>query len=164
MLKNTGAGKNSKQIRVLSISPNQDDHFGLGQIFARAEWGGDPESQWTLESSYSLRAAIPMIDKQVQVVICESEPGNESWKELLEQLSALSDPPCLIVTSRRADERLWSEALNLGAYDVLAKPFDTNEVVRVLRSAWLNGQHRRERKAKAAAAGAFAPLSLEAAM
>jgi FixJ family two-component response regulator len=40
------------------------------------------------------------------------------------------------VTSRLADEYLWAEALNLGAYDVLAKPFDTSEVMRVVASAW----------------------------
>jgi len=50
----------------------------------------------------------------------------------------LSDPPLLIVASRLADEYLWAEALNLGAYDVLAKPFDADEVVRVLRSAWFH--------------------------
>jgi CheY-like chemotaxis protein len=38
------------------------------------------------------------------------------------------DPPMLIVTSRLADDYLWAEALNLGAYDVLAKPFDASEV------------------------------------
>jgi DNA-binding response OmpR family regulator len=37
----------------------------------------------------------------------------------------------LIVTSRLADDRLWAEALNLGAYDVIAKPFEASEVVRI---------------------------------
>ena len=49
---------------------------------------------------------------------------------------SLPDPPVLIVTSRLADEYLWAEALNLGAYDVLVKPFDASEAVRVLDSAW----------------------------
>jgi len=40
-----------------------------------------------------------------------------------------------------ADEHLWAEALNLGVYDVLAKPLDDSGVVRVLSLA-LN--HRRE--------------------
>jgi DNA-binding response OmpR family regulator len=34
-----------------------------------------------------------------------------------------------------ADDYLWSEALNLGAYDVLAKPFDVEEVVRTVDAA-----------------------------
>ena len=46
------------------------------------------------------------------------------------------DSPSLIVTSRLADERLWAEALNLGAYDVLAKPFDSTEAMRVVGAAW----------------------------
>jgi DNA-binding response OmpR family regulator len=48
----------------------------------------------------------------------------------------MNDPPLLIVTSRLADDRLWTEALNLGAYDVIAKPFDRKEVDRVLNLAW----------------------------
>jgi FixJ family two-component response regulator len=42
----------------------------------------------------------------------------------------------LIVASRLADERLWAEALNLGAWDVLAKPFNHIEVIRSVKSAW----------------------------
>ncbi len=40
------------------------------------------------------------------------------------------------MTDRLADERLWSEVLNLGGYDVLLKPFEPGEVLRVVNSAW----------------------------
>jgi hypothetical protein len=50
------------------------------------------------------------------------------------------------VGSRSADEFLWAEALNLGAYDVLARPFEPSEVMRTLSLAWLQwneaGRHR----------------------
>ena len=46
------------------------------------------------------------------------------------------------MTSRLADDRLWSEALNLGAYDVLAKPYDPDEVLRVLDLAWIRWVER----------------------
>ena len=49
-------------------------------------------------------------------------------------------PPLLIVISQLADEHLWAEALNLGVYDVLAKPLDDIEIVRVLSLA-LNHRH-----------------------
>ena len=42
----------------------------------------------------------------------------------------LPRPPLQIVTSRLANDRLWAEALNLGAYDVLPRPFDPAEVLR----------------------------------
>jgi hypothetical protein len=32
--------------------------------------------------------------------------------------------------------------LNLGAYDVLAKPYDISEVVRVVSTAWITWRHR----------------------
>ena len=55
---------------------------------------------------------------------------------MLAHAGGMNDPPLLIVTSRLADDRLWTEALNLGAYDVIAKPFDRKEVDRVLNLAW----------------------------
>jgi len=36
------------------------------------------------------------------------------------------------VVSRLADERLWAEALNPGAYDMLLTPFEAEEVFRVI--------------------------------
>ena len=57
---------------------------------------------------------------------------------MLDHIAFLADSPLLIVTSRLADERLWAEAPNLGAWDVLAKPFDAEEVIRVVSIA---GQH-----------------------
>jgi FixJ family two-component response regulator len=50
----------------------------------------------------------------------------------------------LIVTSGLADAHLWAEVLNLGGYDVLAKPFDDQEVQRVVAGAWRQQQNRSE--------------------
>ncbi len=61
---------------------------------------------------------------------------------MLNHLSLFPDPPLLIVTSRLADERLWAEALNLGAWDVLAKPFDADEVIRIVTIACQHWQDR----------------------
>jgi DNA-binding response OmpR family regulator len=47
----------------------------------------------------------------------------------------MAHPPLFIISSRLADERLWAEALNLGAYDVLAKPFDAREVLHAFSRA-----------------------------
>jgi hypothetical protein len=53
------------------------------------------------------------------VVVCERDLTPGSWKEVLDQVTILPDPPAFIVTSRLADERLWAESLKLGAFDVL---------------------------------------------
>jgi len=41
-----------------------------------------------------------------------------------------------------ADDALWAEVLNLGGYNVLAKPFDSREVFRVVGNAWLHWKNR----------------------
>lgn len=69
------------------------------------------------------------------VVIAEAELGRGTWRELLDRLQGRTAPR-LIVASRFADECLWSEVLNRGGYDVLAKPFDPKEVSWVVRNAW----------------------------
>ena len=66
------------------------------------------------------------------VVVCEVRE-NGDWQQLLADAQAAQ---CLIlVVSRHADERLWAEVLNLGGFDVLALPFDRDELSRVLSSA-----------------------------
>jgi len=45
------------------------------------------------------------------------------------------------VADRLADDRLWAEVLNLGAYDLLIKPFDTQEVLRTVGLACKTGQN-----------------------
>ena len=70
------------------------------------------------------------------VVLCNDElQEGTSWRQVLNAIRSLPAAPLLIVTSRLADESLWAEALNLGAWDVLAKPFDEQEVTRVISSA-----------------------------
>jgi DNA-binding response OmpR family regulator len=67
-------------------------------------------------------------EHEIWVVLCERDLLPGTWFDVLEYIRHLPRPSSLIVTSRFADDRLWSEALNLGAWDVLAKPFDRTEV------------------------------------
>jgi DNA-binding NtrC family response regulator len=82
--------------------------------------------------------------REIGVVICERNLSPGSWIDVLEEVGLLQNAPSLIVTSRLADDRLWAEALNLGAYDVLAKPFERLELVRSVSSAWLHWYHKYE--------------------
>jgi len=145
MKRNLGKQKEIAQIRVLSVGLGSEDNAGLAAIFESSAWPLCPDSEWKLDTSVSLRAAVPALALQgLQIVVCEKSLGPDSWRDLLDRTRQLLDPPSLIVASRVADEYLWAEALNLGAYDVLAAPFEPAEVVRVLSSAWLHRKHRRE--------------------
>jgi len=55
------------------------------------------------------------------------------WKELLEDAEAAE--VVLIAVSAHPATALWAEALNLGAFDVPALPFDREELDRVVSSA-----------------------------
>jgi FixJ family two-component response regulator len=61
-----------------------------------------------------------------------------TWRDILNQVLSGAEPTPVVVTSRLADEYLWAEVLNLGGWDVLAKPFHEQEVLHVLDSAWLH--------------------------
>ena len=79
---------------------------------------------------------------RISIVMCEHDLSPGSWKELLDFTERLPSPPPVIVTSRVADERMWAEVLNLGGYDVLARPFNNEEVIRTVTSAWSLWEHR----------------------
>lgn len=79
----------------------------------------------------TLRSAGTMMDSHAwSVVIAEAELPDGNWLDVLERLPVPG--PALIITSRLADEALWLEALNRGAWDVLPQPFDSAEISRVV--------------------------------
>jgi DNA-binding NtrC family response regulator len=114
---------------VLLVSPYPDDHFVLPELLA--------DSNWEWHKSHGCREALDLLQtKAFTVVICERDQPDGCWRDLLDAGAKLTPPPSLIVCSRLADEHLWAEVLNLGGYDVLAKPFDHEEVSRVTFGAW----------------------------
>jgi DNA-binding NtrC family response regulator len=138
-------GTRTRAAGVLSVSPVDADHARLDDIFQDPKWNVHRNGRWTLCRVASLASAADALEQEkVPIIISEGELLPGTWREMLEHISLLPDPPLLIVTSRLADERLWAEALNLGAYDVLAKPFDATEVIRIVSLAWQHWQDRHE--------------------
>ena len=124
----------SNLVAILSIGPMDEHQRALSKILEQSD------SQSAIKCCARRDAALSMLrGNRIPIVLCDGEFG---WRHMLDECRSLPNPPCLIVTSRLADDRLWSEALNLGAYDVLAKPFDRNEVVRVLNMAWIRWTER----------------------
>jgi DNA-binding NtrC family response regulator len=127
-------------VNVLSVSPNREDHASLQRHLGH--------SRWSLFKAQSISTACALIQQHdISVVVCESELMPETWIDMLHETKSIPNPPSLIVASRLADDRLWAEALNLGAWDVLAKPFDRTEVLRSVRYAWEHYWHRQPKVA-----------------
>lgn len=113
---------------LLVVSPVQEDRTLLRQML--------PQSDWEVcEACDCAEGVLRLHGKAFAVVICECSLPDGDWKTLFEEASRRPNPPMVIVSSRLADSRLWAEALNLGAHDVLATPFDPNEVLRVVTYA-----------------------------
>ena len=136
--------RKNQSVTVYHLGPKDQDLRALADILNRSEWDMCPNTQWTLSASDDAPAAATRLPKQdVPIVLCDGESLAGSWKDVLAQVGTFLAPPMLIVASRIADEYLWAEALNLGAYDVLAKPYHAAEVERVLSMAWLHWMNRR---------------------
>ncbi len=141
-----------KVVSVLAISPFEEDHVFLRNIFNHSKWQISGVRNWREAVDY-------LSERRTALVICEREVPDSDWKKILVELGAMPDAPLLIVTSRSADDHLWAEVLNLGGYDVLMKPFDALEVVRVVSLAWLNWKSTRDRERREAATRLVAAAS-----
>lgn len=126
---------------LLAVSPYEEDHAFLRQVSSR--------THWKVHSAYSCRDAMATLRAHsISVVIWECDVPDGTWRDLLREAERTVHRPALIVTSRLADECLWAEVLNLGGYDVLMKPFDSTEVVRVVGLAWVHWKGLRNNPAE----------------
>jgi DNA-binding response OmpR family regulator len=127
----------SWDIPVVSVSPASGDHVELELLL--------PIPRWKVYRSSTVRSAVQLLRalQFVPIVVCDANLFPATWQEMLAQIGLFPEPPHLIVASRIADDYLWAEALNLGAYDVLGKPFDVTELTRSLSLAWLRTQRER---------------------
>lgn len=97
---------------------------------------GVDDAQWCIQQVKTRQAALSALAKHApSIIICACQFEDGVWKDILALALELSPTPPVIVASRTADEYLWAEVLNFGGYDVLALPFDPEEVKRVTQAA-----------------------------
>ena len=126
----------SSHERVLAVIPQENDLAVLSRILGH--------SAWTILSAMSVSEAQRLlVTERVHVVLVDRKLTDGDWKDVLVITADMPDPPQLIVISRDGDERLWAEVLNLGAWDVLVKPFHPKEVFRTIHAAWQHGVNSR---------------------
>jgi len=116
---------------ILSISAAAEDHRALRQSASRIPC-------WIRTEDTCRTALWRLSQERISIVVCERDLPDGTWRDILENLDASPERPYLIVTSRLADDLLWAEVLNLGGYDVLAKPFNAKETRHVLETAYLS--------------------------
>ena len=128
-------------ITVLSVSPSRRDHEYLASIVG--------QSVWRLLCVSSCAEAWRLLHQTpVSVIITErSFPGGLGWRDLLDEVSSMQVAPPVVVTTRAVDDALWTEVLEAGAFDLLTKPLDPDEVRRVISLSWRSARDARALKA-----------------
>jgi DNA-binding NtrC family response regulator len=68
------------------------------------------------------------------VILCDAD-SKDGWSGMMPQILNRQPKARVILMSRLADERMWVEALNAGAHDLLAKPCPQQALCAAVRSA-----------------------------
>lgn len=114
--------------RILFISGREQDARHLSAMLHKLPL--------QLEHVPSLQLARNLLEhEEYCVILTESDLPDGTWLNVLDLARELPRETEVIVTDPRADARFWAEALNQGAYDLLAQPFYEPEVRRILYNA-----------------------------
>jgi DNA-binding NtrC family response regulator len=74
-------------------------------------------------------------EQSYDLLFVDAELPGGPWHRLLQAVAASGKSCEVIVCSRFGDERLWAEVLQSGAYDLIAEPFQEEEVNRIAHRA-----------------------------
>jgi DNA-binding NtrC family response regulator len=114
--------------RILFISGHHDDARRLSEMLQ--------DLPLVLEHANTLHQARALLQHDnYQVALTEAVLPDGQWLDVLHLVREYPNQLQVIVTDPHADARFWAEALNLGAYDLLAQPFYEPEVRRILSNA-----------------------------
>ena len=113
--------------RILFISGHHDD---VRHVIAMLH-----ELPMAIDHAGSVgQARTKLRKRQFSAVLTEASLPDGNWLDVLHLTRGIACVPEVIVTDKQADAQLWAEALNLGAYDLLAQPFYEPEVRRMLHN------------------------------
>lgn len=137
----------SNKAAVLAVTICEEDRVALERIFVTAGW--------RFHHASDCASAMKLIEEfDIPVVICDTQFSGCCWRDLYARAGTSFVGPGIIVASRAADDSLWAEVLNIGAFDVLAKPFEEQEVLWAARTAWeewrVRGQAHHRARAQSA--------------
>lgn len=128
--------------KILSISRASEDHDSLRHILS--------EPAWLMTAAFSCQQAIACLCRdRVGVIVCDCHLPDGSWRDILSHIAELTEPSAVVVTSGAFGANFRAEVRGLGGYDVLSKPFQAEEVNRVVNGAW---------QERAVLAGALLPV------
>ena len=114
--------------RILFISGRPEDADRLSEMLQAMPL--------YVEHVNSVKQAESRLREEVfNVILTEAWLPDGGWLDVLHMVRECPQELEVIVTDPHADAHFWAEALNLGAYDLVAQPFYEPEVRRILYNA-----------------------------
>lgn len=115
-------------VRMLGIIHKPDDQARLRQIAA--------EFAWAVLITDSFDNAMALLEDQpVPIVIYDRDFPEANWKDMLARIASFSPIPCILLASAVMDPYLWDEVIRHHGYDIVHKPFEAEELRRIVRFA-----------------------------
>ncbi len=116
------------RMAVLLIARNYSLRESLGVIGVMNRW----DVRW----ARSCDEAVDTLKRQpIPLAICDEEI-QEGWRPIVGRIAVPPLSTCVLLASRFRDEALRREARRCHAYDVIAKPFNWEEVSDQVLFAW----------------------------
>lgn len=136
----------NKLISILVVSSDIESRNSLRDILSREGWKTIPASTvGECEEVFS--------NQTIDLVFCERGLADGTYRDIVAMTRSKSPGVRLVVTSRLADWEEYFEALDNGAFDLIASPSLAADIIRVIHQA----QHEDEMTSTAAFG---APLGL----
>jgi DNA-binding NtrC family response regulator len=126
---NRGTFPTGEPVKLVAIMQNPDASAALRQI--AASYG------WKISIVDSSDAAVAALNAQpTPLVICDRDLSGEAWRDVLAKIAALPQAVCVLLASHVIDDYLWQQVIQHHGYDVVAKPFQPDELRRAVTFAW----------------------------
>src|SRR5215510_2326643 len=93
------------------------------------------EGYTTLEAADLDETRQTITSQPPDVVLLDVRLASQSGLDYLPELVALESPPVVIIVTAHGSERTAVQAIKLGAFDYLSKPFDVDELRILVRNA-----------------------------
>ena len=119
----------AETINIVAITQSRDDAEALGRIAA--------EYHWKISIVDSVGAAVALLHEQpTPIIICDRDLPNEAWPDVLAKVASQPVAVCVLLASRVVDDYLWRQVIEHRGYDLVAKPFQPENLRRAVTFAW----------------------------
>ena len=118
----------NKPISIVVVSSEIRKHNSLRDILDREGWK-------TTYASTVGECGEVFSNQNVDLVFCDRTLADGTYRDVLAMTRSKTPRVRLVVTSRLADWEEYLEALDNGAFDLIASPSQTAEIVRVVHEA-----------------------------